>query len=601
MESITPFRFKGALKGTSILPSSRGHLSSLVFAAVITGVTSIIFNNIAKWSFPAANGNAMEVVSPYTFFAVLLAGVVFLAAYLYFLRRRMNDETLEKALRRAEFLRDGFLDAARYINQAIVIIDKEYHVLHMNPAAEKLMAMKYDSFQGKRFQEIWPSGAIIFDADSDKAEIALHAGPGRQVRIHKIAIPDPASAGVYRGWVLLLREGKGKTAVSEGTPHAGKIHYTIDGTIKHIDAGCLKILNLDDVYPDTDEVVGKNISELVMYTNTFRAIQRKILTEPNFNNLEFCFTTMGGIQKWASLYSHIDIDPETGDKIIRSVWKDITALKTVEKELSEKSFFLDNILGHILDLGLIVTDPIFRIKLANPTAGKILAYPPSELLGKSIIDLLIRDKIDPAGIEKALMGVRNGGEHLFTIRKKINGDIRTMASRMRAMRDDSGRILGYFFALRDNTDSDLLARDLNQQRQISNFALQCLPYPYYIINVENHQVEMSNRVLPDMPIQRTCHRLLHGTPEPCRGIDGNCPTEEIKKTGRTITVIHRHRDSRGLATLVRIQAGPVTDNQGKVTHIVEYALDAADNTTERMTIQTAAERIFESYSDYSRS
>ena len=65
---------------------------------------------------------------------------------------------------------------------------------------------------------------------------------------------------------------------------------------------------------------------------------------------------MGGIQKWASLYSHIDVDSESGDKIIRSVWKDITALKMVEKELSEKSFFLDNILGHILDLGLIVTD-----------------------------------------------------------------------------------------------------------------------------------------------------------------------------------------------------------------------------------------------------
>ena len=88
-----------------------------------------------------------------------------------------------------------------------------------------------------------------------------------------------------------------------------------------------------------------------------------------------------------------------------------------------------------------------------------------------------------------------------------------MASRMRAMRDDSGRIPGYFFALRDITDSDLLARDLNRERQISNFALQCLPYPYYIINVENHQVEISNRTLPEVPIHRTCHRLFHGSPE----------------------------------------------------------------------------------------
>ena len=160
---------------------SRGHLSSLVIAAVITGAVGIIFNNITEWSFPAVEGKATETVSSYPFFVVLLAGAVFLAAYLYLLRRTQVDEARENSRRQTETLRDGLLSAILNIDRAIIIIDKECHVAHVNPAAEKLIGMKCDSCKGKYLQEVWPNGAINFNADSGKTEIALPTGPGRQI------------------------------------------------------------------------------------------------------------------------------------------------------------------------------------------------------------------------------------------------------------------------------------------------------------------------------------------------------------------------------------------------------------------------------------
>jgi class 3 adenylate cyclase len=128
------------------------------------------------------------------------------------------------------------------------------------------------------------------------------------------------------------------------------------------------------------------------------------------------------------------------------------------------------------------------------------------------------------------------------------------------------------------TGSMLIGEGLRQCEICLDEVLESLPYPFYVIDVSDYTIRAANPAAHFGPLSSasTCYALTHNMDKPCGSAAHPCPIEEIRKTGKPVTVEHVHCDKGGKPTNVEVHAFPVFDNQGKVSQIIEYVLDITE-------------------------
>lgn len=133
--------------------------------------------------------------------------------------------------------------------------------------------------------------------------------------------------------------------------------------------------------------------------------------------------------------------------------------------------------------------------------------------------------------------------------------------------------------------------ELRKQNEFLNNILECLTYPFYVIDANDYTIKMANSTaqLGKLPERATCYTISHKRAQPCDGLDHICPVEELKKTGKPVTVEHVHYDKDGDPRNVEVHGYPIFDNEGNVTQIIEYCLDV----TERKQTEEALRRFGE--------
>ena len=110
----------------------------------------------------------------------------------------------------------------------------------------------------------------------------------------------------------------------------GVIRYKLDGTILFIDQQAVSILELENEYPNPNDVTGKNISDLFEYDYPNLLIRDKIIKQGELRYLEYDFKTLTGKEKWVNFSAYLIEDPKIGEKVIQVVLHDITYLKQLE-------------------------------------------------------------------------------------------------------------------------------------------------------------------------------------------------------------------------------------------------------------------------------
>ncbi len=140
------------------------------------------------------------------------------------------------------------------------------------------------------------------------------------------------------------------------------------------------------------------------------------------------------------------------------------------------------------------------------------------------------------------------------------------------------------------------------QNEFLDTVMESLTHPFYVIDVKDYSVVTANSAsgLSSSEGASTCHALTHGRDEPCGSADHPCPLEDVKKGKKPVSVEHIHYDGKGNPRVVEIHAYPIFDRAGKVTRIIEYALDVTDRKDAELALKTSEERfrtIFESASD----
>ncbi len=127
------------------------------------------------------------------------------------------------------------------------------------------------------------------------------------------------------------------------------------------------------------------------------------------------------------------------------------------------------------------------------------------------------------------------------------------------------------------SDSLKLSDDkIRQQNKFLNEVLNALTHPFCVINTNDYSVEIANRALYNnnekIYENMKCYLMMHRNDRPCTESGHICPVDEIKKTGKPVTVEHVHYDQDGNEINVEIHAYPLFDD-GKVSKIIEYSHD----------------------------
>ncbi|PKN45376.1 MAG: hypothetical protein CVU59_09245 [Deltaproteobacteria bacterium HGW-Deltaproteobacteria-17] len=170
--------------------------------------------------------------------------------------------------------------------------------------------------------------------------------------------------------------------------NVGIYRYRLDGTLVYIDAGVLRLLDIEDQVSDPAEMFGRNISELMQYVEEPRSLRSLTLEHGFVRNLEYHYRTLKGEDRWVYHNAYLVEDKRTGEKEFQVLARDITELKRslLAREASERRWRA-LIEGSLQGFVVFAGSPS-RIVLVNKALMRMLGKTESDLVGLEIQDLI---------------------------------------------------------------------------------------------------------------------------------------------------------------------------------------------------------------------
>jgi PAS domain S-box-containing protein len=145
--------------------------------------------------------------------------------------------------------------------------------------------------------------------------------------------------------------------------------------------------------------------------------------------------------------------------------------KQAEELLREKTVYLDNIL-HSSPLAIAATDLDLRVKYFNTVAEKIFGYTAREIIGKTVDEIHLREKVDPAAVERAVEMVRLGRDYHYVVEQVREGRRIFIETGITGIRDKNNALIGYFLMAQDVTERKEVERRLAVQYAVIQILAQ---------------------------------------------------------------------------------------------------------------------------------
>lgn len=126
--------------------------------------------------------------------------------------------------------------------------------------------------------------------------------------------------------------------------------YRLDGTVTYMDRAALRIIDLEERYPDPAAVVGANMRDLIVYVQPEGKVRQRILTTGEVTQFEYHFRTLSGQDRWTLHDSFLDSDPDTGEPIIHAMVQDITEKKLAALEIERSRMRLRELAQRLVNV-----------------------------------------------------------------------------------------------------------------------------------------------------------------------------------------------------------------------------------------------------------
>jgi signal transduction histidine kinase len=115
-----------------------------------------------------------------------------------------------------------------------------------------------------------------------------------------------------------------------------------------------------------------------------------------------------------------------------------------------------------------------------------------------------------------------------------------------------------------------------------------LDYQVLLMNQAAHQFSTRG----DEPSnQKFCYQISHHRNKPCDGKLHPCPIQEVRSTGKPITVLHEHYQARGKKRLVEVAASPLWGSDGTFIGIIELMRDVTDRKKAEKALKNSADQM----------
>ena len=195
----------------------------------------------------------------------------------------------------------------------------------------------------------------------------------------------------------------------------GVFRYLLDGTIIFMDPGVLRVLDLEDRYPDPAMVVGKDVGTLFQYVQPPGGFREQVHRAGVVRDLEYPLRTLKGHERWVLHNSHLVRDEASGQEAIQVLAADITPLKQAERALrrSEQQFRL--ITEHSPDGVLLHRDG--QVLYANPRLASLLGFSHcAQMVGRPLASVLTLEddhRLTVGGPPEEVRLIRDRGQILI--------------------------------------------------------------------------------------------------------------------------------------------------------------------------------------------
>lgn len=116
------------------------------------------------------------------------------------------------------------------------------------------------------------------------------------------------------------------------------------------------------------------------------------------------------------------------------------------------------------------------------------------------------------------------------------------------------------------------------QSKLLETVMQSITHPFYVINVHDYRIVMSNKVANEKGIQNgcICYEATHKVSSPCNSENDPCTLAYVKKHKKPYSVDHIHYDETGRTINVEIYAHPIFNETGEVVQIIEQTIDVTE-------------------------
>lgn len=184
-----------------------------------------------------------------------------------------------------------------------------------------------------------------------------------------------------------------------------------DGVVLAANRGFTTILELD---MDMKEVVGKSLSELLIYVDDNLSIREMVREKGQLKDFKYHFKTLEGKDKYILHNSYLINDPFTKEEVVVALIEDITEEKKSYEKMRESQERYQKLIKSSGDMVFVFDIDEMVIEEVNPIAEVITDFSEKELVGKSFPELIHPARRKDLRISKSDL-LFSGGSTLETV------------------------------------------------------------------------------------------------------------------------------------------------------------------------------------------
>ncbi|MBT3313844.1 MAG: PAS domain S-box protein [Anaerolineae bacterium] len=260
---------------------------------------------------------------------------------------------------------------------------------------------------------------------------------------------------------------------------------------------------------------------------------------------------------------------------VRSSIEDSAAEReATEKELIQTELWYRSVFDGVNDAVLVETVK-GEVLDVNARACEMFGWTRLEFLTKTIRDMvppeyqaLLPEEQDETTLSE---------EPFETVNMRANGEIFpvSVSGRLQIIGEEKRLLI----VLRDITEQKRIEEELKKQHQFLSHVIESLSQPFYVINVDDYSIEISNSAARGgkaLPAGTTCYALTHHRDTPCSGEDHPCPLKDVVKSKGVVQYEHIHYDHDGNPRNFEVHGYPIFNAQGEIKQMIEYSLDITE-------------------------